>query len=223
MPDGAELQALPVDNPRLAEYYRQVESFQSERARRSQRSSRLAWSIAAAALCANLALGWSVAAMLPLERLVPLYLWVRADGTVDSAVAMSDLPATQSAAVIRAAVWQYVRAREGYSYSTARYHYDLVSLMSAPSVRDIYQHGFLANLNPKSPQNTVGKKGQIDVSMISISFVRPQVALVRYRRSVQMYGEQPTSTTYTATVGFEEVDRLPAVVTSYQNSEDSPQ
>ena len=234
MPDGAEWQAPPIDLPRLAEYFKQVESFQAERARRARRSARLAWGLFGAALLAVVAQSWSIAAMLPLKHLVPLYVWVRPDGTVDNATSMSDLPATQSAAVIRAAIWQYVRNREGYDFADARYRYDLVSLMSAPAVRDQYQHWFLAHTNPQSPQVMVGRKGQIDTALINMSFVRPQVALVRYRRIVQMYGEQAQpATTWTSTVGFDVAGRLPAaarlsdpggvIVTNYQNSEDTPQ
>jgi len=224
--------ASPVDPSRLGDYYREVESFQRERARGARRSARIAWSLAGISLLTNLALGLAVASMLPLQRLVPLYLWVRPDGTVDSASEISDLPATQAAAVVRAAVWQYVRDRESYAYADARYRYDVVSLMSAPDVREAYQRWFLSS-DPVSPQNTIGKRGQIGAAMIGMSFVRPRVALVRYRKTVLTYGGTPEKTTWTATVGFERVDKLPAgarlsdpggiIVTSYQNSEDSPQ
>jgi type IV secretion system protein VirB8 len=224
--------ASPVTAPELGDYYREVESFQRERERGARRSARVAWSLAGVSLLTNVALGFAVLWMLPLERLVPLYLWVRQDGTVDSANAISDLPATQAEAVVRAAIWQYVRDRESYAFADARYRYDVVSLMSASEVRDDYQHWFLS-ANPESPQNTIGKRGQVDTTMISMSFVRPQVALVRYSKTVLMYGGTPQKTTWTATVGFEHVDKLPAanrltdpggiIVTSYQNSEDSPQ
>lgn len=224
--------ASPVEASRLREYFREVESFQRDRARSARRSARLAWSLAGISLLTNVALAFAVASMLPLERLVPLYLWVRHDGTVDSAGQISDLPATQEEAVIRAAVWQYVRDRESYAYADARYRYDVVSLMSAPGVRDAYQRWFLSS-NPESPQNTIGKRGQIDTAMIGMSFVRPRVALVRYAKTALTYGGTPEKTTWTATVGFARVDKLPAadrladpggiVVTSYQNSEDSAQ
>ena len=130
----------------------------------------------------------------------------------------------------RAAIWQYVRDREGYDFADARYRYDVVSMMSAADVRAAYQQWFLPG-NSSSPQNAVGRKGQVDVRMINMSFVRPQVALVRYQRTVLMYGEAPDTTTWTSTVAFERVDDLPVgarlsdpggiVVTNYQNSEDS--
>lgn len=224
--------ALPVTTRELDDHYREVESFQRERAQGARRGARVAWSLAGVSLLTNVALSFAVASILPLERLVPLYLWVRQDGTVDSASVISDLPTTQAEAVVRAAIWQYVRDRESFAFADARYRYEVVSLMSGAEVRDDYQHWFLS-ANPESPQNTIGKRGQIDTAMISMSFVRPQVALVRYSKTGLMYGGTPQKTTWTATVGFEQVEKLPAanrltdpggiIVTSYQNSEDSPQ
>jgi type IV secretion system protein VirB8 len=228
-----EWRAPPVNDAALGAYYDEVRSFQHERARRFQRSARLAWGLFGAAMLANVAQGWSIATMLPLKQLVPLYLWVQRDGTVDSATSMSELPRTESEAVIRAAVWQYVRNRESYDFADARYRYDLVSLMSGGDVRDRYQKWFLATgAESDSPQIKVGKRGQIDASLISLSFVRPFVALVRWRRSLLIYGEEPSATTWTSTVGFAAVDKLPAaarlsdpggvIVTNYSASEDSP-
>jgi len=227
---NAETQAPPVDAAHIADYFREVESFQAQRTRGARRTARAAIAVAALSLLANVALAFAVASMLPLERLVPLPMWVHADGTVDVLPKMSDLPPTQGLAVTRAAIWQYVRDRQGYDFADARYRYDVVSMMSAADVRDAYQQWFLPG-DRASPQNTVGRRGQIDLRLVNMSFVRPQVALVRYERRLLMYGEAPETTTWTATVGFARVGSLPAedrladpggiIVTNYQDSEDS--
>jgi Type IV secretory pathway, component VirB8 len=105
--------------------------------------------------------------------------------------------------------------------------------MSAPTVMDEYQRAFL-NTSPgsTSPQIREGRKGQVNVSLVNMSFVRRQVALVRYRRTVLMYGSDPVTTTWTATVEFRLASKLPLgarladpgglIVTNYQNSEDTP-
>ncbi|MGH7085377.1 MAG: VirB8/TrbF family protein, partial [Acetobacteraceae bacterium] len=135
---NAETQAPPVDAAHLADHFREVESFQAHRTRSAKRTARVAFLVAGLSLLANVALAFTVASMLPLERLVPLPMWVQADGTVDVLPKMSDLPPTQSAAVTRAAIWQYVRNREGYDFADARYRYDVVSMMSASDVQDAY-------------------------------------------------------------------------------------
>ncbi len=225
--------ATPVDNERLTSYYRDVESFQATKARGARRWGRVAWTIAGVSLVANLALAVAVASMLPLERLVPIYLWLQPDGTVHSTTQLSNIPPTQSHALMRAAIWQYVRDRQSYDFADAKYRYDVVSLMSAPNVMGEYQRWFLdKSPSSSSPQIKEGRKGQVNVSLVNMSFVRRHVALVRYRRTVLMYGSDPVTTTWTATVGFRMASKLPLddrladpgglIVMNYQNSEDTP-
>jgi Type IV secretory pathway, component VirB8 len=89
--------ATPIDTERLASYYRDVESFQVAKARGARRGARVAWSIAGISLAANLALAVAVASMLPLERLVPIYLWLQPDGTVHSTTQLSNFPPRKAA------------------------------------------------------------------------------------------------------------------------------
>jgi len=224
--------ALPVDRAGLNEYYRQVESFQHERAKAARQTSKILAAVAGVAIVANLGQAWTIASLLPLTKIVPVYLWVRADGTVDSSVALSRLPATQSQAVVTAALWEYVRLREGYSYDTAQYGYDVVSGMSADTPRSQYQSWFNYP-NTQSPQVTVGKKGTIEIQHISSANISENVQQIRYRRVLVITGQQPVSTTWTATLQFETVAALPAalrlrnpggvIVRSYQAAEDSAQ
>jgi type IV secretion system protein VirB8 len=224
--------ALPVDRTHLSEYYKQVESFQRERARAARSTSSVLTAVAGIAIVANLGQAWTIASLLPLTKIVPVYLWVRPDGTVDNAVALSRLPATQSQAVVTAALWEYVRLREGYSYDTAQYGYDAVSGMSADAPRSQYQSWFNYP-NPQSPQVTVGKKGVIEIQHIASANISENVQQIRYRRVLTLTGQQPIVTTWTATLQFETVAALPAalrlrnpggvIVTSYQAAEDSPQ
>lgn len=228
---AADWQAQPIDHPALEAHYRDVTSFQAERIRRSIHTSRLAWSVAGAAMLANIGLSVAVATMLPLVRIAPVFLWTRGDGTVDSATSISDLPPTQSQAVMIAAVWQYVRDREAYSFADAQYRYDVVSAMSRPDVLDAYQRWFLPT-NPDSPQLKFGRRGQVNIDKIGISFIRPQVALVRFWRTSLMYGATPARKTWSATVGFELVTKMPAntrlidpaglKIVTYMSTEDSP-
>jgi type IV secretion system protein VirB8 len=227
-----EIFAPPIDRPGLKDYYKQVESFQRERARSARQTSRILAAVAGVAIIGNLGQAWTIAALLPLTKIVPVYLWVRPDGTVDNSVALSRLPATQSQAVVTATLWEYVRLREGYSYDTAQYDYDAVSGMSADAPRTQYQSWFNYP-NAQSPQVTVGKKGAIEIQHISSANISDHVQQIRYRRVLTITGQQPIVTTWTATLQFETVAALPAalrlrnpggvIVTSYQAAEDSAQ
>jgi type IV secretion system protein VirB8 len=222
--------ALPIDRTGLSEYYQQVESFQRERAKAARHTSKLLAVVAGIAIVANLGQAWTIASLLPLTKIVPVYLWVRPDGTVDNSVALSRLPATQSQAVITAALWEYVRLREGYSYDTAQYGYDAVSGMSAVAPRAQYQ-GWFNYPNAQSPQVTIGRRGTIEIQHISSANIAANVQQIRYRRVLTVGGQQPVVTTWTATLQFETVAALPTalrlrnpggvIVTSYQAAEDS--
>jgi len=224
--------ALPVDRAGLTEHYKQVESFQRDRAKAASRTSKVLAAVAGIAIVANLGQAWTIASLLPLTKIVPVYLWARPDGTIDSSVALSRLPATQSQAVVTAALWEYVRLREGYSYDTAQYGYDAVSGMSADAPRTQYQ-GWFNYPNASSPQVTVGKKGVIEIQHISSANLSTTVQQIRYRRVLTIIGQQPVVTTWTATLQFETVATLPialrlrnpggVIVASYQAAEDSAQ
>lgn len=216
----------------LENHYVEVKSFQVLRARLVAFISKGLVIGLTLSMLANLGLAWAVASMLPLQKLVPVYLLIRPDGTIDNSVSLSTLPKTDNQAVIRSAIWQYVLMRQGYSYDTALYRYDIVSAMSSDDTRSIYQHWFNYP-NPESPQTTIGQHGAIVVQPISVAFIAQNVAQVRYVQQTSMNGGPAINTTWTATVQYEQVDSLPVadrlnnpggiVVTNYQNEEDTAQ
>ncbi len=225
--------ALPVDDAQLASYFQEVESFQAREKRTAKRWGRVAWIVAAVSLATNLVLGTAIVSLLPLEKLVPAFITVHSDGVTTTTMNFADLPATEQQAAIRAALWKYVRDRESYDFADAQYRYDVTSLMSDPTVQGQYQSAFLAKgSGSASPQVRIGRKGQISVALDSLSLVRANVALVRFRKTVLMYGASPETTTWTATVRFRLVSTLPAsarlsdpsglIVTSYQAMRDTP-
>ncbi|MUZ66231.1 type IV secretion system protein VirB8 [Agrobacterium vitis] len=222
--------ALLVEREALADHYKQVQAFQSARAKSARRISRALGAMAIVAVVGNVAQAFAIATMVPLNKLVPVYLWVRPDGTIDSEVSISRLPATQEQAVINASLWEYVRLREGYTADTAQYAYDLVSDFSAPTVRQNYQQ-FFNYPNPSSPQTIIGKRGKLEVDHIGSNEIMPGVQQIRYKRALLIDGQTPIVTTWTATVRYEKLTNLPSrlrltnpgglIVTSYQTSEDT--
>jgi type IV secretion system protein VirB8 len=229
MPDQSA-GAFPVSAPQLEQHYKEVLSFQERRACSARQLSKGALIAFGIAMLANIGLAWAVASMLPLTKLVPVYFVVRQDGTIDDSVALSALPPSTDQAVIRAALWQYVQMREGYSYDTARYRYDIVSGMSDAETRVSYQQWFNYP-NPQSPQVTVGKDGVLTSVPISVALIGPNVAQVRFQRLLKISTNAAVTTTWTATLQFQQVDTMPAaerlsdpggiLITSYQSEEDT--
>jgi type IV secretion system protein VirB8 len=214
----------------LAAHYKEVVSFHEARSRSSRFLSRGLLVGAGLLVIANIGLAWSVASMLPLTKLVPVYLLVRPDGTIDTSVALSTLPPSMDQAVIRAALWQYVQMREGYSYDTARYRYDIVSGMSDAATRAGSQ-SFFNSPNPLSPQVIIGKNGTVTVEPISVSLIGPNVAQIRFQQMISLGTSEKITTTWTSTIQFQQVNTLAAaqrltnpggiVITNYQAEEDT--
>ena len=227
-----ETSALPVDRASLSQHYAAVESFQAQRAKSARRISKVLATVAGISILGNFGQAWTIAALLPLTKIVPVFLWAKPDGTIDSSATLSRLPATEKEAVINAALWEYVRLREGYSYDSAQYAYDGVSGMSSDVVRAQYQTWFNFP-NPQSPQVTVGRKGTIEIRHISSANIASHVQQIRYSRVVTMGTSPPSTTTWTATLQDQEITSLPlplrlrnpgaVIVSAYQASQDSIQ
>lgn len=228
MPD--QTGAFPLTAPLLEQGYKDVKSFQERRARSARLLSKGALIAFGVSMFANVGLAWTVASLLPLTKLVPVYFVVRQDGTIDDSVALSTLAPSTDQAVIQAALWQYVQMREGYSFDTARYRYDIVSGMSDAATRVGYQQWFNYP-NPQSPQVTVGKNGTLTVEPISVALIGPNVAQVRYQRILTIGTDNAVTTTWTATLQFQQIDTMPEaqrlsdpagiIMTSYQAEEDT--
>ena len=222
--------AFPLAAPLLERHYKEVQSFQERRARSARFLSRGAIVALAISMSGNVGLAWAVASMLPMTKLVPVYFLIRPDGTIDNSVALSTLPPSTDQAVVRAALWQYVQMREGFSYDTARYRYEIVSGMSDAETRASYQQWFNYP-NPQSPQVTVGKDGVVTVEPISVALIGPNVAQVRFQRIYVAGTDAAVTTTWTATEQFQQTDTMPEsdrlsdpggiIVTNYQVEEDT--
>lgn len=229
----------PISKARQQAYTADVRAFVKERRKAARDSRRLAWGVAGVLLLANVAQAWTQVAMLPLHKVVPLIFVQRADGTFDYYTSHHDLPRSERAKSILAAVWAYTSLREKYDYRDAQNNWDRVSAMSAPSVRDAYQN-FVLN-DPSSPLKVIGNKGQISVSPIGVpQLIRPaelslygqNTFLVRFKRTVQVDGDNPVTTTWTATVIEDTVKSLPArawlndpggiIVYRYSSQQDTP-
>lgn len=97
----------------------------------------------------------AIIVMLPLQKVVPVIVYQKDDGTVTNYIEWKDLPPDVKNDTTVNVVWQYVQYRESWSKGNAPLAYDVVSAMSSPNVRDEYQEWIDAN-NPNSPQRLYG-------------------------------------------------------------------
>ena len=114
----------------------------------------------------------AIIAMLPLQKVVPVIVYQKDDGTVTNYIEWSDLPAQVKNDTTVNVVWQYVQYRESWSKGNAPLAYEVVSAMSSPNVRDEYQ-GWIDPANQSSPQRLYGD-GTVQARYVNWSPVCPE-------------------------------------------------
>jgi len=198
----------PAFRPELDKHFTEVETFQKSRAGRLKLYLRLSL-LGNCLLFGTTGAGlYALDQLIPTVRVVPVFAWARPDGTIDSAVTTSELPASIGQAEVRAALWRYVVERESYSWTEAKTEYDIVSAMSASTVRDAYQRA-VNGRNPASPMARYGKAGTVRIEYLSSSLSGDQYT-VHFTRSVQTDDAAlPVRSRWTATFDYRTRNAVP--------------
>lgn len=186
----------------LKAYFAEARSWDQDRLRSAERSRKLAWAAAAGAtLLAAVAVG-AVAALAPLKTVQPYV--VRVDRATGAVEVMNGLKAgpdvTYEEAVTKSFLATYVRARESWLAPAAEANFRQVSIMSTPAEQQRWADTFRPS-NPTSPQVVYGPGAEALASVRAIGFVAPNVANVRFHRSIRQ-GGQLIDTDWIATVAF---------------------
>jgi len=156
--------------------------------------------------------------LLPLKTIVPVFIHQHADGSYTSSISQSDLPRSLQEATTKATLWQYVRAREGYSSASWYENQELVYMLSDDGAKKIYTN-VVTPRNPESPGRKYGTRTVIQLERVSESFLcahdncfnrEPDAYQVRFKRTAHTEGQAPQSKPWMATVRFHRVDRIPA-------------
>jgi VirB8 protein len=140
------------------ERHRIMEDEKKEKAREAARDRRKRlFSAGSVVILVTAVIGEAVAitTMLPLQKVIPLIVYQKDDGTVTNYIEWDDLPTHVKNDTTVNVVWQYVQYRESWSKGNAPLAYEVVSAMSSPTVRDEYQ-GWINSSNPNSPQRLYG-------------------------------------------------------------------
>jgi type IV secretion system protein VirB8 len=208
-------QAIPVGRSEAETYYSGVVAFQSEQARTWKRSSRRAWAAAGGMFTLNVLLGATIVELMPLKQVVPVFAYLNEAGLLDTATAISDLPASTRAAGIESLLWQYLRHREHYAPSEAKESYEIVSAMSSDRVRGQYQAWANPKDNKASPAALLGDHGFIRINRISGAWLshapdyNAGVYQIRYCRTVAQENMPPIEQRMIETIGYVTVPSVP--------------
>lgn len=223
-----------VEKKDFDNYLSEARSWETVRVHELEKSRRVAWWIAGAGMLVAVLGVASTTVMATREPPAPALIRVDSStGIVDVVNSMKDGKTNYEEAVNKFFTQWYVRYREGYSNELKEDYYYNVGLMSVGHEQQKYFTSFNPS-NPTSPINVFGNTARVKVQIKSTSFIKPNVALVRYIKSVERGGNtSPEHTHWAATVAFKyggspmkERDRglnpLGYQVTEYRNDPDAP-
>lgn len=185
----------------LKAYFDGARRWDHDRLVASERSRRLAWTVAAAASGLALASVGAVAALSPLKSVEPYVIRVdNSTGIVDVVATLRASPADYPEAVTRYFLAKYVRAREAFAQPEAAASFRVASLLSTTGEQQRFA-AFFRGSNPESPQVLYGRVSVAEVRIKTIQLLGPNLASVRFVREVRR-GEEFTLSHWIATLTF---------------------
>ncbi|MGB7816290.1 MAG: virB8 family protein [Methylotenera sp.] len=193
-----------VDKKNFANYLAEAKSWETDKVVGLEKSKRLAWIIASCAGVLTFLSVFALAMLSPLKTAVPYVIRVdNATGAVDVISALKDGKLTYDEAMNKYHVQWYVRWREGYSKNLINDYYKNVGIMSSPEEQTKYSQ-LLTIKNPNSPLNIYGNDGNVTITIKSTSFIKDNIASVRYIKEVKdQRGAKSGTTHWVATVIFQ--------------------
>ena len=190
-----------VDKEDFQQYLLEARTWETDKVKVLISSKRTAWVIASASgLLAFLSV-LAVMALTPLKSVEPYVIRVdNSTGVVDVVQSIQDGKSNYDELINKYFVQLYIRYREGYSKDLAEEYYTNVGIMSVGAEQQRYLEYFNPK-NPQSPLNVYGEYSRVKIRIKSTSFIKPDVALVRYIKEVER-GNEKIQTHWAATVIF---------------------
>lgn len=174
----------------LTAYYREAGSWAADQIGALQKSRRIAWIVAAAAVTVAVVEGLALIALMPLKTVVPYTLLVdRTTGFVQALKPLDVSEITPDRALVQSMLVQYVIARESFDTATLPANYQKVGLWSADQARNDYLNLMQAS-NPQGPLARYPRSAIIDTRVKSVSRLGTDSALVRFETARRDAGSQ---------------------------------
>lgn len=221
-----------IDKKQFEQYLDEAKTWETDKTKDLLKSRKTAWIVAGVSSSITFMAVFAVAALTPLKNVEPYVIRVdNATGIVDVIDAMDDSKTNYDEAVNKYFTQWYVRYREGYSKDLAEDYYENVGIMSVGLEQQKYFEWFNPK-NPLSPINVFGQYAKCKVKIKGTSFIKPDVALVRYTKEVERGMDKPQVTHWAATITFRyngarmqekdrEINPLGFQVVEYRNDPDA--
>ncbi len=194
--------ATKVDKNNFANYLSEAKSWETNKVKTLESSRRTAWIVAVCAGAMAFLAIIAVAMLTPLKTAVPYVIRVdNATGGVDIVSSQVDGKTNYDEIMNKYHIQWYVRWREGYSRHLISDFYKNVGLTSSREEQNKYAQ-LINPKNPESPINVYGDEATINITIKSTSFIKENVALVRYTKELNQ-GSSRTLSHWAATIVFQ--------------------
>ena len=222
-----------VEKKDFDNYLNEARSWETHRLMEVQKSKKVAWYVAMAGVVVGILGVASSTLVATHEPPPPVVIRVDAStGIVDVVNSLKDGKSNYEEAVNKFFTQWYVRYREGYSNELKEESYYNVGLMSIGAEQQKYFE-FFNPKNPQSPINIYGPYVKVKIQIKGTSFIKANVALVRYIKLIERGAGKPEISHWAATITFKysgapmkEKDRainpLGFQVTEYRSDPDAP-
>lgn len=191
-----------VDKKEHEQYLAEARSWETDKIKELKSSKKTAWRVATGAcVVAVLSVG-AVFALTPLKETEPYVVKVdNSTGIVEVVSALKDTKLTYDESLNKYFTQWYVRYREGYTRELAPDYYVNVGYLSSTNEQRRYYDWFTPK-NPLSPLKQYGDKAKVRITIKGTSFIKENVALVRYMKAIERGSDRSEITHWAATITF---------------------
>lgn len=223
-----------VEKEDFENYLKEARTWETDKVKTVNKSLQVAYwyggvasvvAVMASGAAITMALAWMHPAPLPVIRVD------NATGIVDVVESIKDGKTNYEEVVNKYFTQWYVRYREGYSKDLAEDYYADVGIMSIGLEQQKYFEWFNPK-NPLSPLNIYGPYAKVKINIKGTSFIKPNIALVRYTKLIERGLDKPIITHWAATITFKysgapmkekdrEINPLGFQVVEYRNDPDA--
>ena len=163
-------------------YYEEAKEWESEKYRSARGRGRVwAW-IACLSMLVTFMCVLTLMLVLPLKEVVPYVIEVdRASGLVEVKRSITEGGVSESEAITKYFIVDYLTAREAYLYDRAQVDYVKVQKMSSAEVASNHYTWFQPS-NDESPLNVFGRDGTVEIEIRNVSFIDEDTVTIPIKR-----------------------------------------
>ena len=192
--------------PAISGYFREAESWDTDRAAQLRRSTRTAWWVAGAGWSCAIASAMALAMLMPLKRVDPFVVRVDNSTGIVDVVPVYAGRASPEEAVTRYFLTHYLTVCERFNFSTAESDYEECGAFHSAQRNQAWYAQWTAT-NPASPLNVHKDGSTVRVQVNSVSFFTrasglSDLAQVRYLKATRQGDAEESFTHWVATVQY---------------------